>query len=223
MQTPSVNWLEVIQALGPYVTAIVALVVAALTAWLAHRHWLQQFLTEKSFTLREEKIRLLQEIPTKLMRAALLSQNALIWRAMYVATETVAQEREHVPDEAIHTILALKEKHTEATAQIQQLSLDLYTLRITSRVYFGEETGLAVETALGLLPRLLAPEPEYTQLTEGFRQNLRHALDRKLDLGQLISTSQVEQLEILKPLMDSMGESVAKVVRCMVEHLQQSP
>jgi len=77
MQTPSVNWLEVIQALGPYVTAIVALVVAALTAWLAHRHWLQQFLTEKSFTLREEKIRLLQDIPTKLMRAALLSQNAL--------------------------------------------------------------------------------------------------------------------------------------------------
>ena len=42
MQTHPVDWLEFVQALSPYVTAIIAIVASVVTAWLAQRNWLKK-------------------------------------------------------------------------------------------------------------------------------------------------------------------------------------
>lgn len=60
MQTQSTDWLEVLRAVGPYATAIIAILASSVAAWLAHRNWLKQFVIEKSYVLKQEQIRPLQ-------------------------------------------------------------------------------------------------------------------------------------------------------------------
>jgi hypothetical protein len=93
MQTQSSNWLEIVKAAGPYITAIVAIIISALTAWLTHRNWLKQFLAEKTFVFRDEQRSLVKEISSKLIQAINLAVESLVWQALLTTMLSL------VPDE----------------------------------------------------------------------------------------------------------------------------
>lgn len=221
MDKQPVNWLEVIKAIGPYVTAIVAVIAVVVTAWLARRNWFRQFLTEKSFALRQEQIRLLQEIPKKLMDAHLLSQGALVWRTLLEVTNSHIKEGQPVSDEVRAASSALQQKLSEACQQLHRMSAELSALRITSRLYFGENTGLAIEAFLKKLQQYMQPRAEITELLDGLQMNVSKVLSHEMSTSQCEAHASDQIQRNIKPITDDVQESISQVIRSMVDYMQR--
>src|SRR5262245_5536120 len=219
MQTQSVNWVEVVKALGPYVTAIIAIIASALTAWVGHRYWLKQFVTEKAFAIRQDRIRLLQEIPQKIMKAIMLSQSALIWRALWEVSSNLIQEREGLPEAAFEAEQQFLQRHREATEQLHEMLSELYVMRISSRIYFGKKTGQAVEASLKSMQQFIEPGQAYTEIRNAIYEHFSNALDSGVQIDQLIPNLISEARQNMIPLILTTQESIASTIRSMMEDM----
>jgi hypothetical protein len=217
MQTQPVDWLEVLQTLGPYVTAIVAILASMLTAWLTHRNWLKQYLTEKSFALREERLRLLQEIPRKLATVALLSENNLLFRALFGAATRLAQEYQDQPEGALAAgmVESFGQRLHETTEQWNQMTTDLYVLPITSRIYFGDETGQAIEAFYATMDQVMRFDSE--GLVNLMYNCLSDQLTKGVNLDQFITYAHDEAGQVLQPLREGLRTRAFQVVQSMAE------
>jgi hypothetical protein len=216
MQTQSSNWLEIVKAVGPYITAIVAIIISALTASLTHRNWLKQFSVEKTFAFRDEQRSLLKEIPAKLIQASYLVVQSLIWQGMLTVLISFVKEGK-VPDDP-EKMNALHERHHQAVQQFSTVVTELYISRITARVYFGEDAGRAVESCLATLQGITIVAPEYKAAQSELYVNLKTALEDK-EVSEDMTKMILQFNQRMVPLIDQVGNEVAKLVRLMLDRI----
>lgn len=214
MQTQSSNWLEIVKAVAPYITAIVAIMVSALTAWMAHRNWMKQFLVEKTFVFRDEQRSLLKKIPSKLIQAGFLGVQSLVWQAILTAIlRLISEEKVSRNEEKINL---MHERHHQAVQQLSAMITEVYTFRITSRVYFGEDAGRAVESCLTKLQEITVPGPEYKAAESEIYAKFNTALEAGNGVPENMTEIILEMRQRMIPLIDRFGDEVAKLVRLML-------
>jgi len=142
-QGQSQSWLEITKTLAPYATAITAIIVSPLVAWLAHRSWMKQFSHEKSYLLQQEKARLLQEMPPRLLKAVSIHMNNLMALASFEVQVKILKEGKGT-DADVKRYRILLEKSKAAADEVATTSVDSFSLPITARVYFGEVAANAI-------------------------------------------------------------------------------
>ena len=143
IQGQSQSWLEITKTLAPYATAITAIIVSPLVAWLAHRSWMKQFSHEKSYLLQQEKARLLQEMPPRLLKAVSIHMNNLMALASFEVQVKILKEGKGT-DADVKRYRILLEKSKAAADEVATTSVDSFSLPITARVYFGEVAANAI-------------------------------------------------------------------------------
>lgn len=223
MQNQQATWLQAAQALGPYVTAIVAIVAAVVTGWLTHRNWLKQFTVQKSFAFDQERIRLLSTIPQKVFTVFRLAQEALVWRCMYEAMAIATRSTARIPDVAKATMRSVSESHSETIARLTPMFDELYAMCIMSKVYFGEITRQALADAVNRLQLIVEPSTskEYASWRDSMVQNFKKVFDGGVIVEEFIPQLLVEAREQILPALDKMREPLSQTVVRMMERITE--
>ncbi len=207
--------LDAVESLAPYVTAVAALAVAAFTAWLAHRSWIKQFQAERFWAHREEQVRLLQEIPHKLTAVHFSSQAAFIWRTLWEAVENALSQRPSVSGDAQALAHQLNAKYSEANQALHKLQAELYVLRITARIYFGETAGKAVEKSLKALQQFSERGPENVALRKDLELGLEKLLDEEEEPSQWMNAALNQMQSTLGPMSEGVQGAIGAAVDAM--------
>ena len=226
MQAQSTDWLEVLKAIGPYVTAIIAIIASSITAWLTHRNWLKQFLIEKSFVLRQEQIRLLQEIPKKLTDTQHLAVQMKIWPMLRDLLFQFLQENESLPNEMRSGIEAIDDRLVQAqnntAEQFSQMSTEFETLRIILGLYFGRETEEALVAFIKEVAQALQPNPKYDEIRNNLNDLVKNAAKGAESQSQLFAEFVGKAQQGMEPLFEEVQQSKVQVIRSMVSYLRKA-
>ena len=134
--------LELVNAVAPYATAIVAIFAAAFTAWLSHRNRLKQFSIQRSEALLKEQIRLMQEVPKALNDALAMAVEALYSLACSDAFAKAQQSA------AANSFM---DSHRSYQAKLLELLRELELTEIAVRIYFGEQASQYVSDFRSML------------------------------------------------------------------------
>ena len=213
------NWIEIIKAIGPYATAIIA---SSLTAWFTRRNWIKQFGTEKSFLLTQEKIHMLREIPPRLINAVLVSCQSLFYRAMWETLARIISEQGKPSKDDHAQSHAIVEKYNEANDKLNQMWIELSYLHISSQVYFGSATQLAMEAFISSLKAMFNSDELYSKLKDSMYEIRSRALDGKVRIDEIIPELSVQGQQIMATATEKLRISISQVVQCMANDLKNS-
>jgi hypothetical protein len=134
--------LEVVKAVAPYVTAVVAVLAAAFTAWLSHRNWVKQFNIQRSEALLKEQIRLMREVPKALNDAIGMAVETL-----YALACSDAFARVNESAAANYFI----DGYGANQAKLHELLRELEVSEIAARIYFDEAASSQISEFRNLL------------------------------------------------------------------------
>ncbi len=165
MQEQALNWIELAKTLGPYATAITAIVAVFMASWLAHKNWLKQFAVERSDILRRERTRLSEEVLLKVVKATSLASKFLELRALIFATSKLMDEK-FLSNEALVMLVELNKRSHETSAQVQEMFAEVVALSVPVSIYFGNKASQAITSTmefLGTLGNLSSPYSEGLQ------------------------------------------------------------
>ncbi|OQY86793.1 MAG: hypothetical protein B6D40_00625 [Anaerolineae bacterium UTCFX3] len=224
MQPQPIDWLEVIKAVAPYVTAIIAIIASTIAAWMTHRNWLKQFMVEKSHLRRQERVRLLQEIHIKLSDAMRLVAEAqwshlssrLFTRLIRENESLPAEQRagfENMADQSMN-------EYNELVGKLSGNMPDYSTLPLTSRIYFGKETSKALEKFLASLQKAMILTDDFRKLDEDLYPIFLSGLKKNQD--QFLQRLQRTGLERMSSLFSELQQSRTLVIQSMVEYLEKT-
>lgn len=198
--------LEFVKAIAPYVTAVVAVLVAAFTAWLGHRNWIRQFKIQRSEGVLKEQIRLLEEVPKALndaMRVAI--------QVVYTLACSDAFARAQRLDLANMSIKDCREYQTK----LHDLLGELEVPEISVRLYFGEEAADKISTYRNLLLQSSTSSAHIGGACSAIEQVLRNTELDSIDMHVLMATTMPTVMPHLAQAFTGAKEARLAVIRTM--------
>jgi hypothetical protein len=201
------DMLEFIKAIAPYVTALVAVLVAAFTAWLSHRNWIKQFKIQRSESILKEQIRLLQEVPKTLNDAV-----RLVAHTVWALACSDAFARAKIPEFAN----PLMKDRTEYQAKLTDLLAELEVPEVSVRLYFGEEAGKYFGTCRNLLTEsVVRSAPHIAEVTSLVEQQLRNTDLASVDMNALIGRLMLTVMPVIEQAFAVSKEARFALIRAM--------
>ncbi|MBI3530427.1 MAG: hypothetical protein HY067_20980 [Betaproteobacteria bacterium] len=198
--------LEFVKAIAPYVTAVVAMLVAAFTAWLGHRNWIKQFKIQRSEAMLKEQIRLLQEVPKTLndaMRLAMQTVYTLACSDAFARAQSSAAANEFMKD------------YSEYQARFHDLLSELEVPEISVRLYFGEEAADKIATYRNLLLHSSASSAHIGGASSAIEQLLRNADLNSIDMHALMAKATPTVMPYIAQAFTAAKEERLAVIRTM--------
>ena len=170
--------IEVIKAVAPYVTAVIAVLAAAFTAWLGHRNWIKQFKIQRSDALLKERIRLLTEVPKTLNDAMGLAVNTLYSLA---ASDAFARVQ------SATAANGMMKHFTENQEKLFEVLRELEIPEIAVRVYFGDVAAGKIASYRDLLLKTSASHAHIGQASSSIEQVLKATDLDSVDMHELMA------------------------------------
>ena len=213
------NAIEIIKAVAPYVTTAVTIIAVLLTSAMSQRNWLRQFLATRASALADEKRRLLSGVPQALMKAGLHARAALVWLTIWKAvTDAAKQDQFQTTGDLTSRSQDFLDRHSNAMGELHAMWPDLYSLRITVRVYFGDAAGQVFELALRALQKIVTEQPT----SETIEHLTKQIVESAEDGSRLIFTPEPLAVLIdgLTPVVKEYDNDVTRLVQIMAQNVE---
>lgn len=215
MGSDQIGWLEVAKALGPYITAIVAMVGVFLSAWLAQRNWLKQFGKQQSAALLNRRLDLAYELPSKLFEATQLGQRLVINGRLAQTLAILNSEGRQFPQDTIDKLI---KEQVEAGKIFQDALGEILKLSMSVSAFFNNQTYEEASHCVQALRQVVQSDGDTSALLSDLKQSIRP--DTTVD-QVLVNITRVLN-EHLQPINHDIAQRVGKLARRMVEFAQAS-
>jgi hypothetical protein len=198
--------LELVKVVAPYITAIVAVMVAAFTAWLSHRNWIKQFKIQRSEAILKEQIRLLHEAPKTLNDAMRLAAEAVYALA---CSDAFARAKS---DTAANMFM---KDYGEYQAKLLNLLGELEITQISVRLYFGEEAADMIATYRNVLLKTSVSSADIADVSSIIEQMVKNTDPDSTDMHVVISQAMPAVMPRIAHAFAAATEARLAVVRIM--------
>jgi hypothetical protein len=210
-----IGWLEVAKALGPYITAIVAMVGVFLSARLAQRNWLKQFGKQQSVALLNRRLDLAHELPSKLFEATQLGHRVVINGCLAQTLAILNSEGRQFSQE---TIDRLVKEEVEAEKIFQDALGEILKLLLSVSAFFNDQIYEEASHCVQALQQVVQSDGDTSALLGDLKQSIPP--DTTVEQA-LVNITRVLN-EHLKPISGDIAQRVGKLARRMVEFAQAS-
>lgn len=207
------TWLDVATALGPYITAIIAIVGALLSAWLAQRNWLKRFGREQSVVLLNRRLDLAYELPSKLFEVTQLAIRVTITARVAQTLATLNAEGRQFTQQ---TIDALVREQMEAGKVLQDALAEALKTSFATAAFFDAEIYREASQCIQALRQLIQGDGDASTLLGALRQSLRPGTTAEQaihDVTRVLS-------DHMQPINDELSKRIGSLAREMVRYAQ---